>query len=202
MIVKVTPVKCWYMGFVLAYLLDWEGKRNTAAQNSRQDILERNYLFVPSCFTDHTWLLSKSIILQKPCSLLCLFWFNSSISICPVLSTIETSHSFCLGAECWSEHGADTAKVSGLIPAWAFPLGAGLEDPCGFLPAQNILCVWFHVFHRASFCFKFLQLQKLRERNGIKVLLVSVRSSECHVLGKFGLDPSFSGQTCFILCWN
>lgn len=44
------------MAFVLAYLLDWEGKNNVAAQNSRQDILERNYLFVASCFTDHTWL--------------------------------------------------------------------------------------------------------------------------------------------------
>lgn len=56
MIVKVTLVKCWYMAFVLAYLLDWEGKRNVAAQNSRQDTPERNFLFVPSCFTDCTWL--------------------------------------------------------------------------------------------------------------------------------------------------
>lgn len=85
MIVKVTPVKCWYMAFVLAYLLDWEGKRSTAAQNSRQDIPWKKLSLCAQLLHWSYLALSKSIILQKPCSLLCLLWFNSSISICPPL---------------------------------------------------------------------------------------------------------------------
>lgn len=33
MTVKVTLVKCWYMAFVLACLLDWEGEKDIAVQN-------------------------------------------------------------------------------------------------------------------------------------------------------------------------
>lgn len=69
------------MTFVLVYLLDFQGKRITLIEHSKQNILERNLcaqLLCRSIYLD----LSKSLILQELCSLCCLFQFNGSVLIC------------------------------------------------------------------------------------------------------------------------
>lgn len=52
--------------------------------------------------------------------------------------------------ESWTQHKEDWmvvrgAKVVGSTPVWAIHLRAGLDDPCGFLPTQNIL--WSVISH-------------------------------------------------------
>lgn len=90
------------MAFVLVYLLDFQGKRITLVQHSKQNILERSLcaqLLCRSIYLD----LSKSLILQELCSLSCLFQFNGSVFICRMSyrPTLRLLFSFCPGAECF-----------------------------------------------------------------------------------------------------
>lgn len=52
----------------------------------------------------------------------------------------------------------------GLIPIWAFHLRVGLDEPCGSLPATNILCFYdFSVNREFSVIYSFLP-QRLQSR--------------------------------------
>lgn len=67
------------------------------------------------------------------------FWKQSSNEKTGTFQEVEVSTgiNFYLS---WLEHVANYTGVMGLMSMWIIHLGAGLDDYCDSLPAQNILC--------------------------------------------------------------